>query len=164
MQGTSSRRPHPHCLHPYLAALLLLPASHPRSPQRHPPRARRFLPRRLAQPLRHEFCLAFSCGARTVCPSCSGRRMAAASEHVTVRFLPDAPVRQFVVSVPRELRLLLESRSEVLSAAIPTVMRVVLGWYRKRGFTSSSRRRRKIWRAWSRRSASASVGCWGVAV
>ena len=31
---------------------------------------------------RHEFFVAFSCGARTVCPSCSGRRMAAASVHL----------------------------------------------------------------------------------
>jgi ribosomal protein S27E len=82
---------------------------------------------------RHEFFVAFSCGARTVCPSCSGRRMAAASVHLTDRVLPDAPVRQYVLSAPYELRLLLTSRSEVLSAVIRIVMRVLLGWYRKRG-------------------------------
>jgi len=82
---------------------------------------------------RHEFFVAFSCGARTVCPSCSGRRMAAASVHLTDRVLPDAPVRQYVLSAPYELRLLLASRSEVLSAVIRIVMRVLLGWYRKRG-------------------------------
>ncbi len=47
---------------------------------------------------RHEFFVAFSCGARTVCPSCAGRRMAAASVHLTDRVLPDAPVRQHVLS------------------------------------------------------------------
>ncbi len=82
---------------------------------------------------RHEFFVAFSCGARTVCPSCSGRRMAAASVHLTDRVLPDAPVRQYVLSAPYELRLLLASRSEVLSAVIRIVMRVLLGWYRRRG-------------------------------
>jgi len=82
---------------------------------------------------RHEFFVAFSCGARTVCPSCSGRRMAAASVHLTDRVLPDAPVRQYVLSVPYELRLLLASKSEVLSAVIRIVMRVLLGWYRRRG-------------------------------
>jgi len=59
--------------------------------------------------------------------------MAAASVHLTDRVLPDVPVRQFVLSVPYELRLLLASRSEVLSAVIRIVMRVVLGFYRKRG-------------------------------
>ena len=82
---------------------------------------------------RHEFFVAFSCGARTVCPSCSGRRMAAASVHLTDRVLPDAPVRQYVLSAPYELRLLLASRSEVLSAVIRIVMRVLFGWYRRRG-------------------------------
>ena len=59
---------------------------------------------------RHEFFVAFSCRARTtVCPSCSGRRMAASSVHLTDRVLPDAPVRQYVLSAPYELRLLLAS-------------------------------------------------------
>jgi hypothetical protein len=82
---------------------------------------------------RHEFFVAFSCGARTICCSCAGRRMAAASIHLTDRVLPDVPVRQFVLSVPYELRMLLASKSEVLSAVIRIVMRVVLGFYRKRG-------------------------------
>jgi hypothetical protein len=37
------------------------------------------------------------------------------------------------LSVPYEFRLLLASKSEVLSAVIRSVMRVVLGWYRVRG-------------------------------
>ena len=61
------------------------------------------------------------------------RRMGAASIHLTDRVLPDVPVRQFVLSVPYELRMLLASKSEVLSALIRIVMRVVLGFYRKRG-------------------------------
>jgi len=59
--------------------------------------------------------------------------MAAASVHISDRVLPDVPVRQFVLSVPYELRMLLASRSEVLSALIRIAMRVVLGFYRKRG-------------------------------
>jgi hypothetical protein len=74
-----------------------------------------------------------SCGARTICCSCAGRRMASASIHLTDRVLPDLPVRQFVLSVPYELRMLLASNSDVLSALIRIVMRVVLGFYRKRG-------------------------------
>jgi hypothetical protein len=59
--------------------------------------------------------------------------MAAASVHLADRVLPGAPVRQFVLSVPYELRLLLASNSEVLSAIIRIVMRVVLSLYRERG-------------------------------
>ena len=81
---------------------------------------------------RHEFLVGFSCGGRSVCPSCSARRMAAASVHLADRVLPNAPVRQWVLSVPFELRLLLASKSEVLSAVIRIVMRVVLGFYRER--------------------------------
>ena len=58
--------------------------------------------------------------------------MAAASVHLADRVLPNAPVRQWVVSVPYELRLLLASKSEVLSAVIRIAMRVVLGFYRQR--------------------------------
>jgi hypothetical protein len=59
--------------------------------------------------------------------------MAAASIHLCDRVIPDTPVRQFVLSVPYEFRLLLASKPEVLSAVIRSVMRVVLGWYRARG-------------------------------
>jgi hypothetical protein len=59
--------------------------------------------------------------------------MAAASIHLSDRVLPEVPVRQFVLSVPYELRLLLACNSEALSAVIRIMMRVVLGWYRVRG-------------------------------
>ena len=59
--------------------------------------------------------------------------MAQESVHLSDRVLPCAPVRQWVQSLPYELRLLLASRAEVLSAVIRIVMRVVLGFYRKRG-------------------------------
>ena len=59
--------------------------------------------------------------------------MAAASIQLCDRVLPVVPVRQFVWSTPYELGLLLASKSEVLSAVIRSVMRVVLGWYRVRG-------------------------------
>jgi hypothetical protein len=59
--------------------------------------------------------------------------MTAASVHLSDRVLPEAPLRHFVLSVPCELRLLLASRSDVLSAVVRVAMRVVLGFYRKRG-------------------------------
>jgi hypothetical protein len=82
---------------------------------------------------RREMFVGFSCGARTVCSSCSARRMAAASIHLCDRVLPNTPVRQWVLSVPYELRWVLASKAQVLSAVIRIAMRVVLGWYRARG-------------------------------
>ena len=77
--------------------------------------------------------VAFSCKTRGICPSCAGRRMAQAGVHLTDKVLPDAPVRQWVVSFPYELRALFAANASVLSAVIRIVMRAVLGWYRQRG-------------------------------
>jgi len=76
--------------------------------------------------------LAFSCKGRSLCPSCGARRMAATAAHLVDRVLPDAPVRQWVLSVPWELRMLLAARAPVLSAVVRIFHRVVLGWYRDR--------------------------------
>ena len=56
---------------------------------------------------RREMLVAFSCKLRGVCPSCNARRMCNTAAHLTDRVLPDVPIRQWVLSVPFELRLLL---------------------------------------------------------
>ena len=43
----------------------------------------------------HDLLVAFSCKARAMCPSCSGRRMANAAAHLVDRVLPCVAVRQF---------------------------------------------------------------------
>ena len=78
---------------------------------------------------KHEFFVAWSCKVRGVCPSCSGRRMAAQAAHVVDKVFPNVPVRQWVLSLPYELRLLMAKRSDVLSAVLQIVMRVVVGRY-----------------------------------
>jgi hypothetical protein len=70
-----------------------------------------------------------SCKGRGICPSCGGRRMAQGGAHAVDKVFPSAPVRQFVVTFPFELRPLLAAKAPVLSAVIRIVMRVVLGWY-----------------------------------
>jgi hypothetical protein len=72
-----------------------------------------------------------SCKGRGICPSCGGRRMAAGGIHAVDNVFPAAPVRQFVVTFPFELRPLLAAKASVLSCVIRIVMRVVLGWYRQ---------------------------------
>jgi len=64
----------------------------------------------------HDLLVAFSCKARAVCPSCAGRRMANVAAHLVDRVLPAVPVRQWVLSLPFELRRLAAFRADVLSA------------------------------------------------
>ncbi len=63
--------------------------------------------------------VAFSCGARAVCPSCGARRMAEQSAHLVDEVLPDVPLRQWVLTVPWPIRRRL--------AADGALMRKVLG-------------------------------------
>ena len=52
-----------------------------------------------------ELLVAFSCKRRGICPSCAARRMADTAAHLVDRVLPSAPYRQWVLSVPKPLRL-----------------------------------------------------------
>ena len=64
----------------------------------------------------HDLLVAFSCHGRTICPSCTGRRMANSAAHLVDRVLPDVPVRQYVLSLPFELRRLAAFKADVLTA------------------------------------------------
>jgi hypothetical protein len=48
--------------------------------------------------------VALSCKGRGFCPSCGGRRMTERAAHLVDHVLPRAPVRQWVLSLPFELR------------------------------------------------------------
>lgn len=72
--------------------------------------------------------VAFSCKRRGVCPSCNARRMCAAAAHVTDHVLPDVPLRQWVLSVPFELRLLLAKNAKALSAVGRIFVQETLRW------------------------------------
>lgn len=64
----------------------------------------------------HDLLVAFSCKARGVCPSCAGRRMANTAAHLVDRVFPAVPVRQWVLSLPFELRRLAAFDANVLAA------------------------------------------------
>jgi plasmid stability protein len=51
--------------------------------------------------------IAFSCKRRGACGSCITRRMCNAAAHLVNHVFPEVPVRQYVLSAPFELRLLL---------------------------------------------------------
>jgi hypothetical protein len=49
--------------------------------------------------------LPFSCKGRTFCSPCGGRQMAQTAAHLVDRVFPDEDVRQWVLTVPKPLRL-----------------------------------------------------------
>jgi Transposase zinc-binding domain len=65
---------------------------------------------------RQESLVAYSCKCRGACPSCSARRMCGTAAHLVDHVLPDVPVRQWVLTVPSEVRRLLALRPEALTA------------------------------------------------
>ncbi len=62
-----------------------------------------------------EVFVAFSCKGRT-CPSCGARRMEDTTEHLICDVLPDVPVRQWVLSLPFEIRPLVAYDAALFSA------------------------------------------------
>jgi Putative transposase/Transposase zinc-binding domain len=73
----------------------------------------------------HERLLAFSCKSRGICPSCNTRRMAEVAAHVTDHVLPQLPVRQWVLSLPKRLRPFLETNPDIAGAVLRIFMRAV---------------------------------------
>ena len=76
--------------------------------------------------------VAFSCKGRGFCPSCGGRRMTERAAHLIDHVLPRAPVRQWVLSLPFELRYRLAWDHELCRAALAVYTRALLGFHRKR--------------------------------
>lgn len=52
----------------------------------------------------HDFLLAFSGKGRGECPSCNARRRVATAAHLADHVLPELPLRQWVLAVPKRLR------------------------------------------------------------
>jgi Putative transposase/Transposase zinc-binding domain len=80
----------------------------------------------------HDLLVAFSCHGRSICPSCCGRRMASVAAFLVDRVLPDVPLRQFVLSLPYELRRLAAFKADVLTALARIFVEAVFASYRAR--------------------------------
>ena len=75
--------------------------------------------------------VAFSCKNRAFCPSCLGRRMAQTAANLIDHVLPVAvPLRQFVLTVPFELRARLAYDGKLCGAMCRIFVDSVLGFYR----------------------------------
>jgi hypothetical protein len=80
----------------------------------------------------HDLLVAFTCKSRTTCPSCAGRRMANTAAAIVDRVLPDVPVRQYVLSLPFELRKLAAFKADVLTALGRIFVETIFASYRAR--------------------------------
>jgi len=74
--------------------------------------------------------IAFSCKGRGFCPSCLGRRMAQTAANLIDHVLPHVPLRQFVLTLPFELRPRLAYDGKLLGAVGRIFADSVLGFYR----------------------------------
>jgi hypothetical protein len=79
--------------------------------------------------------VAYSCKTRSCCPSCGARRMSDTAAHLVDRVFPEAPVRQYVLSLPFALRTRLAFDQTLCSEVLRIFMQAV--------FASLKRRARK---------------------
>ncbi len=69
--------------------------------------------------------LGFSCKHRGFCPSCGARRMAESAALLVDEILPQRPMRQWVLSVPFQLRFLFASQPVIMGKALGIVYRAI---------------------------------------
>lgn len=76
--------------------------------------------------------VAFSCRGRGFCPSCMGRRMAQTAANLMESVLPEAPLRQWVLTLPHGVRQRLAYNSKLLGKVTRAFLMTVLAFYEKR--------------------------------
>jgi hypothetical protein len=74
----------------------------------------------------------FSCKGRGVCSSCVGRRMAELTEHLVSHVLPRQPLRQWVLTFPPRVRVLLARDARLTSAVRHIFLRATSTFVKKR--------------------------------
>lgn len=80
--------------------------------------------------------VAFSCKHRGFCPSCGGRRMNETATHLVASVLPHQRIRQWVMSFPIPIRLLLSVKPDVMGKVLNIVNQCISKYYRtKAGLT-----------------------------
>jgi hypothetical protein len=78
----------------------------------------------------HHRLVPFSCKTRGICSSCGGRRMATRAAWLVDRVIPQVPVRQWVLTLPWERRLVLARRTDLLRGVWSQALAVIHTWYR----------------------------------
>lgn len=73
----------------------------------------------------HDKLVAFGCKLRGFCPLCEARRMAQTAAHLVDHVILHLPVRQWVLSLPIPLRVLLAVQPELVTPVLQTLQRAV---------------------------------------
>lgn len=86
----------------------------------------------------HELLVAFSCKKRGFCPSCGVRRMNESAIHLVDEVLPVKPIRQWVLSFPFQLRLLLAIKPQIMARCLEIATKCITKYLiRKSGVKKS---------------------------
>ena len=80
----------------------------------------------------HEQILPYSCKGRSLCPSCIARRMADTAAHLVDNVMPVAPYRQWTLSLPRKIRLLVIRNPKLLTRVLALFLRAIFTYQRRR--------------------------------
>ena len=80
---------------------------------------------------RAEHLVAFSCKGRSICPSCTSRRMHDCAAHLVDRVIPHVPTRQWVVTFPRRVRYHLAADPKLATETLREVLRAIFAFQRR---------------------------------
>jgi len=80
----------------------------------------------------HHELVPFSCKGRGFCPACGGRRMAERAAAWVDTLFPHVAVRQWVLTVPFERRVLLARRPELARGVLSIALGLVTRWLREK--------------------------------
>ena len=80
---------------------------------------------------RKDVLVAFSCKVRGLCPSCDGKRMIEEAQHMTTAILPEIPYRQWVFTLPYDLRYVLAWNADLRNAVHQMLMRAIHKHYER---------------------------------
>lgn len=74
---------------------------------------------------KHERLVGFSCKRRGFCPSCGAKRMCEHAALLVDHVIPDVPIRQWVLSLPFQIRYLLAADSKAMGEILRLTHRVI---------------------------------------
>ncbi len=80
----------------------------------------------------YDTAVGFSCKERGLCPSCTGRRMDEVAANLVDRVFPQVAVRQWVLSMPHEIRFYLAKDATLLSGVLKIFIDEIFRDYKRR--------------------------------
>ena len=78
----------------------------------------------------HEIFIAHSCKKRGFCPSCGGRRMSQTAANLSDFVIPNVPIRQWVISLPIELRFWVAKDPKLLDTVNTIINKIISNFYK----------------------------------